>query len=210
MEIETPCIKIATEGRLRTDERRAQIVDVAICLIARKGLREFRTARIAKELGVTTGAIFRHFDSMTEIADVVVAHIETLLFADFPPVADDPLERLAIFFKQRIRVINDSPAISRILLSDQVIDSAEFESFAQLRDFRKRTGRFVRECLKEAAARNLLNGIVSLEDAPVLVVGAIFALAHSPVQPLNADKLEAQGNRIWRVLYHNLTGRYPD
>ncbi|MBN2718193.1 MAG: TetR/AcrR family transcriptional regulator [Deltaproteobacteria bacterium] len=210
MEIETPCIKSATEGRLRTDERRAQIVDVAICLIARKGLREFRTARIAKELGVSTGALFRHFNSMAEIADAVVAHIETLLFADFPPVADDPLERLAIFFKQRIQVINDHPAISRILLSDQVIDSAEFESFSQLRDFRKRTGRFVRDCLKEAETQKLLNGIVSLEDAQVLVVGAIFALAHSPVQPADKTQLADQGNRIWRVLYHNLTGTYPD
>lgn len=209
METANPCIQIPTEGRLRTDKRRTQIVEVAICLIAHNGLRDFKAARIAEALNVTTGALFRHFESMAEIADAVVAHIEALLFSGFPPVAENSLDRLALFFEQRVQVMYDHPAISRILLSDQIIESAEFESFKQLRDARKRTGKFVRQCIKDAEKENRLNGIVSAEDAPLLVVGAVFSLAHSPVKPGDAVALRKQGKRIWRVLYHNLTGEFP-
>ncbi|MBN2342837.1 MAG: TetR/AcrR family transcriptional regulator [Deltaproteobacteria bacterium] len=208
MAIPNPCIQIPTTGRLRTEKRRTQIVEVAICLISHHGLREFKAARIAEALGVTTGALFRHFESMAEIADAVVAHIENLLFAESLPSVDHPLERLEAFFKQRVQVIHDHPAISRILLSDQVIDSAEFECFKQLREFRKRTGKFIKQCIEDALQQQLLNGIVSAEDAAVLVVGAVFALAHSPVQPGDAIALHKQGDRIWRVLYHNLTGEF--
>jgi AcrR family transcriptional regulator len=61
------------------DERRLEIVRAAIAIIAEQGLRELKTAELARRLGVSEATIFRHFDSMEEILMAAVRHEAQLL-----------------------------------------------------------------------------------------------------------------------------------
>ena len=48
-------------------ERRRQILDAAAACIARDGLAGFSTTALCKEAGISTGALYRHFESREEI-----------------------------------------------------------------------------------------------------------------------------------------------
>ena len=101
-------------------ERQAQIVDVAMRIIATKGARRFTAQLLATEIGVTAGAVYRHFESMEAIVDAVVERIGAILFEGFPPEAPDPIDRLGLFFRCRTRTILANPHLSRMLLSDHL------------------------------------------------------------------------------------------
>ena len=94
--------KSKTEGHVRkpTTIRRAQIVDAALRIIASHGSRKFTAQLLGKEVGVTAGAIFRHFQTMNDIVEAVIESIETIIFEDFPPKEADPVKRLGIFFPE--------------------------------------------------------------------------------------------------------------
>lgn len=62
-------------------ERRAEIVEATIAIIAERGLRELKTAELARRLGVSEATIFRHFDSMEEILVAAVEHETTMIRA---------------------------------------------------------------------------------------------------------------------------------
>lgn len=61
------------------DERRIEIVRAAIAIIAEQGLRELKTAELARRLGVSEATIFRHFGSMEEILVAAVRYEAALL-----------------------------------------------------------------------------------------------------------------------------------
>lgn len=68
--------------RRNTAVRRQQIVSAARRLIVKYGSEHVTVKRIAKEIGVSEGAIYRHFKSKREILSFLVEEIENILMGD--------------------------------------------------------------------------------------------------------------------------------
>ncbi|MBN1944868.1 MAG: TetR family transcriptional regulator [Bradymonadales bacterium] len=56
--------------RVEMSDRQNQIVDTATQLLATEGARRFTVARLAVEIGVTGGAIYRHFELQRDSAPI--------------------------------------------------------------------------------------------------------------------------------------------
>ena len=179
-------------------DRRREIADAALRVISAHGLGRFTTAALAAEVGVTDGALFRHFDTKEAIVLAAIDRVEELLFEGFPPEATDPIERLGLFFRRRVDVIRGRPGISRVLVSEELAHAAPPEGGARIAGFRRRSEAFVRSCLADAARAGLLAPGVHVEEAAVLVLGAILALAHAPGRRRGVPP--ALAARVWSTL----------
>ena len=73
--------------------------------------------------------------------------------------------------------------------------------FAFVRDF-------VFECLCEAEESGMLRGEAGPEEGAILVLGGIFALAHSITKVPNRGEVEQLALRVWSVLASSLRGRH--
>lgn len=62
-----PPVPARTRQYRSGDERRVEIVEATIAIIAEQGLREVKTAELARRVGVSEATIFRHFGSLEEI-----------------------------------------------------------------------------------------------------------------------------------------------
>ena len=82
--------------------RRRDIADAALKVIAEQGLARFTSLAIAREVGVSDAALFRHFATKEDIVLAVIDRVEEILFADFPPAERNPIDRLGLFFQRRI------------------------------------------------------------------------------------------------------------
>lgn len=190
-------------------ERQAEIVEVATRLLATKGARRFTVQLLADEIGVTGGAIYRHFESMDEVMGAVVERIGAVLFEGFPPAADDPLERLRRFFHQRTRSVLAHPHISRLLLSDHLAQAVGKAQAARLDEFKRRSQAFVRECLREAEREGLLTSGMSAEAGAVVVLGSILALAHAGARVSGETALDRLSGEVWSGIERMLRGPTP-
>jgi len=199
--------KADLQERRPTDVRQAQIVDAAMRIIASRGSRKFTAKLLGTEVGVTGGAIFRHFRTMDEIVEAVVGRIEEILFKDFPPEAADPIERLGIFFQNRVRAVVDNPHVSRLLLSDHLAQAGGKTQAKRLGEFKRRSRDFVLECLSEAQESGMLFGGVGPEEGTILVLGAIFALAHYRTGIPDKKEVERVSARIWNIIESLLRGQ---
>ena len=61
------------------DERRSEIVEATIAIIAEQGLREVKTAELARRVGVSEATIFRHFGSLEEVLIAAVTREAAVL-----------------------------------------------------------------------------------------------------------------------------------
>src|SRR5687768_18286979 len=59
-------------GRMRGDERREQLIRVAIALFARNGFNGTTTKEIAAAAGVTEALIFRHFPNKDALYEAIL------------------------------------------------------------------------------------------------------------------------------------------
>ena len=184
-------------ARKPADSRRREIADAALKVIAEKGLARFTSLAIAREVGVSDAALFRHFATKEAIVLAVIDRVGEVLFEGFPPAGQDPIERLGAFFRQRIEVIRENPGVARLMGSEQLAQAAPPEGVARVAEFRRRSRSFVRGCLAEAHRQGLLADGVGPEEATVLVLGAILALAHAPPGARPPARLP---DRVWSAL----------
>lgn len=68
--------------RENTEVRQQQIIEAAQKLIFRYGSEHLTVKRIAKEVGISEAAIYRHFTSKKSILCFLLSHIENVLIAD--------------------------------------------------------------------------------------------------------------------------------
>lgn len=103
-------------SRADTDQRQLELAAAALQIIATRGITALTTRVLAEQMGLTSGAIFRHFASL----DAVVRRVETVLDSTFP--SDDTsgaLERLERFIDARTTAAGERVGILRLVLSEQ-------------------------------------------------------------------------------------------
>jgi AcrR family transcriptional regulator len=109
-----------TQKRQTTSLRRKQIIDALRKLIIECGSENVTVRRIAKEIGVSQGAIYRHFKSKREILDFLVDYIEESLIGDIEK--NDPrattLETLENILKNHISAVEQRKGVSFLVVAE--------------------------------------------------------------------------------------------
>lgn len=199
-----------TQPRRRkpTEIRRTEIADAALRVMAVQGGRRFTARALASEVGVTDGALFRHFPNMDAIVDAVVERMETMLFSAAPPAGADPIERLGVFFRGRVAVLVAHPYLTRLLFSDDLARLCGAERAKRMKGFKRRTRDIIESCLAEAGEKGLLGDRVGPREGALLVQGAVFAFGH-----LSGNRADVQQmtTNVWSALESLLrrAGREP-
>jgi AcrR family transcriptional regulator len=79
--------------------RQKEIVSAARKLIVKYGSEHVTVRRVAREIGVSEGAIYKHFKSKREILSFLIDDIETTLFGDIKNNVIDGINTLEILEK---------------------------------------------------------------------------------------------------------------
>src|SRR5690606_3488661 len=81
--------------RLSPDERRTQLLDLGVRLLATTSLEELSIDVLAEEAGISRGLLYHYFGGKQGFYEAVVQRAADDLYAQTAPPADgDPLERL--------------------------------------------------------------------------------------------------------------------
>lgn len=182
-------------ARRSTEERRVEIAEAAVRIIARDGLARFTTAAIAAEVGIAEGTIFRHFPTKEAIVDAVVSQVEESVGP--LPEEGSPLERLRAFFLHRTALIQENPAIFQLFYSNQLTFAGSPEAGARINTLKEASLRFLRECVQEGIRQGELRKGAALAPLVSIIQGAAMSLAFSV---LSGDTPLLSPATVWNTL----------
>lgn len=166
--------------RRSSEQRQVELADAALHLIATKGIAALTTRSLADEVGLTSGAIFKHFESLEVLLEAVVARVEQVLAATYPPAELEPVERLEAFLEARSTAVGRQLGILRLVLSDQFQLALPRRGSARLSACVTQTRAFVVGCLREGQATGVLRSDLPAETLAPIVMGTIQMLALTP------------------------------
>ncbi|MFO1513825.1 MAG: TetR/AcrR family transcriptional regulator [Verrucomicrobiota bacterium] len=131
--------------KARTEIRQEQIAQAAMKLLARRGWQRISLAAIAREVGVVTSAVYRHFKGKDEVLDTVLDLVEQCFQSNVQAEASDaPIARLHDVLMRHVDLIVSGVPVPRIILSEAV--------FAGRPRHRKRVQTIYQNYLAEIAA----------------------------------------------------------
>ncbi|MFO8045572.1 MAG: TetR family transcriptional regulator [Halomonas sp.] len=104
---------------LSAEARRERTVETVVALCGEEDPATLTTGRIAQRMGVTQGALFRHFASKDAIWEAVVAWVAERVMGRVGAAADgveDPLVALEAVFLAHVAFIAEHPGVPRLLM----------------------------------------------------------------------------------------------
>ncbi|MEG8220140.1 TetR/AcrR family transcriptional regulator [Sphingomonas sp. HH69] len=163
--------------KLSADARRAATVETVIGLAAATNPADITTSQIAAQMGVTQGALFRHFADKQAIWAAVMDWTATTLLARFDAVTGvTPIERLRAMFATHIDFVVTHPGVPRILFGELQRDGDAQGKMcvrALMAAYRER----VTNLLTEAKAQSLIAETVDIPAAATMFLGMVQGLA---------------------------------
>ena len=164
---------------LELTPKRAEIADAALRIIETRGIAALTTSALAAELGVSSGAPFRHFANREEILEAVALRVEELVLGTFPPETDPPLERLQALLRARAKVVGGHRGIGRLMFSEQFALALPEAAAARLRAVVTRTQAFLLRALEEGQREGSLRGDLAAKALLPVVFGMLMQLVHA-------------------------------
>lgn len=167
------------EQRKTSEIRQVELTDAALHIIATRGVTALSTRSLAAQVGLSSGAIFRHFASIDALLDAVVGRVEAVLDSTYPPPDLPPRERLERFVRGRSEAVGSSVGILRLVLSEQFLLALPESASARLSACVQKTVDFIGGCIREGQNAGELRSDVDAEALKLIIMGTVQMLALS-------------------------------
>ena len=176
---------------LPADERRAVTVEAVIALAAEQNPGEITTAAIARHMGLTQGALFRHFPSKDAILQAVMAWVAERLLARVDKAAQaaaSPLAALEAIFMTHIDFIAQHPGVPRMLFGE-LQRAVDTPAKMMARTMLDRYGKRLSALIEQGKAQGELAAEVNIAAAATLFIGAIQGLVMQSLLAGNTERM---------------------
>lgn len=196
-----------TREYLPSEDRRAATVGAVIALAADHDPGEISTTAIAKHMGVTQGALFKHFPTkdaileavMTWVADRLLARVDSA--ASAMPTAGQALEAM---FLAHTSFVTEHPGVPRMMFGElQRAGSTAPKRMAatMLRQYAER----LRLQLERGRASGEFAPQLDMEAAATLFVGTIQGLVMQALIAGDVQRISRDAPRVFAIYLRGIT-----
>ena len=198
----------ASVKHLPADERRALTVDAVVELAAEQNPRDITTAAIAKRMGLTQGALFRHFPTKEAILQAVMAWVAERLLARVDKAMQaeaSPIAALEAIFLTHIDFVAGHPGVPRMMFGELQV-AGETAPKRMVTTLIKHYGERLHKLVEDGKAKGELAAALDSEAAVPLFSGTIQGLVMQSLLSGDADNMRHDARRVFAI-YRRGVGR---
>lgn len=191
---------------LPADERRLATVAAVIELAAEQNPNDITTAAIAKRMGLTQGAIFRHFANKDAILEAVMSWVSKRLLARVDKAignAMSPLAALKAVFLTHVDFVATHPGIPRMLFGE-LQRQGETLPKKMVKTLLQHYSQRISQLLTEGKEQGELSAELDIHAATLLFVGSIQGLVMQSVLVGHTKNIKDDAERVFAIYSHGI------
>lgn len=188
--------------RMTTTLRREQIAEAALALVADQGVGALTARNVAKAVGVTAPALYRHFPGgKADILASVLDLLDAVKFQGLRQAVDTPgntLEKLYTCFSMHIRTMQRYRALPNLVLADTLWDDVP-ELRERMYASHRKQQQMTAELIAEGQKHGEIRTDVSPDEIFVQFLGQFLTIAILYSRHGNMIDLDAQAAANWKM-----------
>lgn len=193
---------------LPAQERRAATVEAVVALAAQTNPSDISTTAIAKHMGVTQGALFKHFPTKESIIEAVMGWVADRLLARIDAAtrkAATPLAALEAVFMTHVEFVTIHPGVPRMLFGE--LQRAEMNGPKRLvQALIARYSERVRALIAQGKAAGEIRANMDEGSAALLFVGMVQGLVMQSLLAGDVRQMSDQAAGVFALFRDALTG----
>lgn len=186
---------------LPAEERRAVTVEAVVSLAAEQNPNDITTAAIAKRMGLTQGALFRHFPNKDAILQAVMKWVADRLLTRVDKAlqtAHSPLAALEAMFMAHVEFVIEHPGVPRMLFGE-LQRAEETGPKRMVQALLHRYGERLRRLLEEGKTLGELDAHLDTEASIILFIGTIQGLVMQSLLASDLDRIRDDAPKVFTI-----------
>lgn len=190
-----------TQAKLSAEERKNVTIDAVIVLAGQQNPSEITTAAIAKHMGVTQGALFRHYATKEALWEAVMEWVSKRLLDRLDRAAQDipsPIAAMKAMFISHIEFVIDHPGVPRMMFGElQRSGSTPAKRMAHtlIKNYRKR----LHALIEEGKSCGELSPSLDTEAAAILFIGMVQGLVMQSLLSGDVERMREAGSSLYAI-----------
>lgn len=192
---------------LPADERRAATVEAVVALAAEQNPNDITTTAIAQRMGLTQGALFRHFPSKEAILQAVMRWVMERLLARVDKAAEgavSPAAALEAVFMTHIDFVSEHPGVPRMLFGE-LQRPGETLPKRMVQTLIHHYGERLRRLLEAGKAQGELDAGLDVDAAAVLFIGTIQGLVMQSLLAGKVSRIRRDAPAVFAIYLRGIT-----
>ncbi len=194
---------------LPADERRAHTVEAVVELAGTRNPGEITTLAIARHMGLTEGALFRHFPTKQAIWQSVMEWVAESLLDRIERAArdlDSPSDKLRAMFLGHIDFVAEHPGVPRMLFGElQKAGSTAPKRIVQ--SLIQRYAQRLQQTLEAGKARAELQADLDSGAAANLFIGTIQGLVMQSLLVGDMARIREEAPKVYAIYSRGIGAR---
>ena len=194
---------------LPAEERRRITVATVIELAGEQDPSGITTAAIAKRMGLTQGALFRHFPNKKAVLQAVMEWVSDRLISRIEKVVDaksSPLDALESMFMAHVAFIGEHPGIPRILFAE-LQRSGETAPKRVAQELLRRYEERLNSLLEQGKDCGEIDPQLDSKAAAVLYVGTVQGLVMQSLIADDTSHLQRNAAQVYAIYERGIRSR---
>lgn len=183
------------------EERRAATVEAVVELAAEQNPSDITTAAIAQRMGLTQGALFRHFPTKEAILESVMAWVADRLLDRVDKATQgvsSPLAALEAMFMAHIGFVSQHPGVPRMLFGE-LQRAGDTVPKRMVETLLHRYGERLHEWLEAGKAQGELDPGLDVDAAVVSFIGTVQGLVMQSVLKGDVALLRSHAPMVFAI-----------
>ena len=184
--------------RMPTEDRKREIIQVALRLAFKVGPAQLTTGMIAADLGLSQPAIYKHFPSKNDLMGEIAQYLNLRIMqniAEAHTPDTSPIERLRNLVLGHLQLLKEHPALPEFMIMHEKNDS-HVDLHETIQSAMKAFNNALASNVEAAITQGIFRVSLNTADATTLIFGVIQSLVLRMLVNRNSNILTTDGGRL--------------
>lgn len=187
---------------MEKSKRQIDIIEAAIHIIAENGLKDLTIKNLAKAIGVTEAALYRHFDSKHEVIIGILEYFDEVscdVLDRLKCLDCSPVDKVKEFILNRYELFSKRPDLAKVMFSEELFrNDPDYISFMQ--NIMHKHKEDVVMYIMHAQRNHLIRNDIDPIDLFRIAVGSMRLIISQWNLSNQGFCLEAEGLKLWNTI----------
>ncbi len=156
-------------------ERQLEIIDLSIEIIAEQGIQGLTIKNISKKIGISEPAIYRHFDSKTQILLTILNNfmeMASFMGEAMKDNSDAAGDKIEFMFSKMVDIFIETPSYISVIFSEEIFKNEKVlkEKIVEILALNEQT---VEQIIKTGQERGEVRTDIGYKNLALIVMGTL-------------------------------------
>lgn len=186
---------------LPADERRAATVEAVVQLAAEHNPSDITTTAIARHMGLTQGALFKHFPTKEAILEAVMGWVAERLLTRVDAAAaqaSSPRAALEAMFMAHVGFVSEHPGVPRMLFGE-LQRAGDSVPKRMVQTLIRRYGKRLKAVIEQGKDAGELSPALDSDAAVTMLIGMIQGLVMQSLLAGDVARIAREAPRLFAI-----------